>query len=200
MTKNNNIKTIIFSVIVGGIILIIGLALATTNKTQKEQTKATESTNSLVGKPLPDMQLTDKTGQPYPMQDLKGKNVVLFFSEGIMCYPACWDQIVAFGTDPRFNSGDTVALSVVTDKPSEWEQAKNKMPDIAKATILFDQGARASKQYGLLSSHSSMHAGEMPGHTYILIDKQGIVRDVYDDDKMAVNNDLVSQKISELNK
>lgn len=200
MTKNSNVKLIIYSAIVGVVILIIGLALATTSKTQKEQNQATDSTNSLVGKTLPDMQLTDKTGQLYSLENLKGKNVVLFFSEGIMCYPACWDQIVAFGTDPRFNSSDTIALSVVTDQPSEWEQAKSKMPDITKATILFDQGARASKQYGLLSAHSSMHAGEMPGHSYILIDKQGIVRDVYDDNKMAVNNDLISQKINEFNK
>ena len=93
-----------------------------------------------------------------------------------------------------------VALSVVIDSPQDWEQARSKMPDLAKATILFDSGARASKQYGLLSAHSSMHAGSMPGHTYIVIDKQGIVRDVYDDANMAVNNDILSKKIADLNK
>jgi len=196
MSKNNSVKLIIISVTALAVVFIMGLALSSTSKTKKEQTAATEATNSLVGKLLPDMQLTDKTGKVYSVADLKGKNAILFFSEGIMCYPACWDQIVAFGRDPRFNSQDTVALSIVIDSPQQWEQAKTKMPDLAKATILFDPNAKVSKQYGLLSAQSSMHAGSMPGHTYIIVDKKGVVREVFDDANMAVNNDKLFEMIS----
>ena len=97
--------------------------------------------------------------------------------------------MAAFGTDVRFNNQDTAALSVVIDQPQDWERAKEKMPDIAKASILFDRGAQVSRRFGFLSLNSSMHAGILPGHTYLLIDKQGIVRDVYDDANMGVNND-----------
>lgn len=196
MTKNNYTKLIVAGLI-GVAAVVVGAALMQTESRQKEQTKSGELAAGLIGQPLPAMQLTDKIGKPYALENLKGKNAVLFFNEGIMCYPACWNQIAAFGTDPRFNSPDTVAMSVVIDSPKDWEKAGEKMPDIAKATILFDQNAQASRQLGLLSAHSSMHAGSMPGHTYLLLDKQGVVREVFDDANMGVNNNLLMDKISE---
>lgn len=196
MTKKNNVAIFLFAGIAVLVVVIVGIVLKNTSDAQKQGTQAVESTNSLVGKPLPAMQLTDKNGQTYPLENLKGKNVVLFFNEGIRCYPACWDQIAAFGTDPRFNSPDTIALSVVVDRPADWEQAQSKMPDLAKAIMLFDNRGSVSKKLGLLSANSSMHSGSMPGHTYLLIDKQGIVRDIYDDANMATNNDLIYEKIS----
>lgn len=156
--------------------------------------------NSLVGKPMPITQLFDKDGKPYSLDGLKGKNVVLFFNEGVMCYPACWNQVAQLGTDSKLNNQDTVALSVVTDQPSQWQQALQKMPDLAKATILFDQGGNVSRSLGLLTVASSMHKGSSPGHSYIVLDKQGVVRFVYDDPNMAINNDMISQKIAALNK
>ena len=48
----------------------------------------TEQLNSLVGKPMPDIQLSDKDGKTYTPANFKGKNTVLFFNEGLMCYPA----------------------------------------------------------------------------------------------------------------
>jgi len=44
---------------------------------------------------------------------------------------------------------------------------------------------------------SSMHRGQFPGHTYVLIDKQGIVRFIKDDVQMAVRN---KELIAEVNK
>lgn len=195
MTKNNY-KELVIVGIIGAVALVISAALMQTSNKQKQETQGQELAGSLLGQPLPELQLRDKSGEAYPLQAMKGKNLVLFFNEGIMCYPACWNQIAAFGTDARFNSPDTAAFSVVIDSAKDWETAQQKMPDLAKATILFDQNAQASRQLGLLSAHSSMHAGSMPGHTYLLVDKQGLVREVFDDANMGVNNDLLMDKIS----
>jgi peroxiredoxin len=203
-----NKKTIVYIGLAGIVVVVIGIALSNTSKTAEQKQESVATTNNLVGKPLPDIQLKDKTGKIYELTSLKGKNVVLFFNEGLMCYPACWNQMASFATDPRFNSGDTVALSVVTDPAASWETASAKMPDLAKATILFDTASddpnahhgdatnTASYKLGMLSVGSSMHPGQSPGHTYILIDKQGIVREVMDDANMAVNNDQLIEKIS----
>ena len=155
--------------------------------------------NSLVGKPIPDIQLSDKDGKIYTAADFKGKNTVLFFNEGLMCYPACWNQIAAFGSDTRFNSDQIQAISVVVDSSNDWKTAVAKMPQLAKATTMFDTGASASKQLGLLTTASSMHKGSLPGHTYVVIDKEGIVRYVKDDPNMAIANDMLFGKIGELN-
>ena len=161
---------------------------------------ADASLNSLIGKPLPDIQLQDINGKVYTNASFKGKNTVLFFSEGLMCYPACWNQIAGFGTDPRFNTGEIQALSVLVDSSRDWQRAIDKMPELAKANTLFDVGGSVSGKLGLLSLPSSMHRGSLPGHTYIVLDKDGIVRYVDDDPNMAMANDWLIKKIAEFNK
>lgn len=194
MTKS--IKPFVYSGIAAAVIIIIGIALFNTNKTTEQKQEAVNTTNSLIGKPLPDIQLKDKDGKVYDLASLRGKNIVMFFNEGLMCYPACWNQMAALGADSRFNNNDTTALSVVTDSPQDWQKAIDKMPDLAKAITLFDQGATSSHHLGILAMGSSMHTGQLPGHTYIMIDKQGIVRDVFDDANMGVNNDALIEKLS----
>jgi len=157
-----------------------------------------EQLNSLVGKPLPDIQLSDKDGNKYGPADFKGKYTVLFFNEGLMCYPACWNQIASFGDDKRFNSGEIQAISVVADSSKEWKKAISQMPQLAEAKTMFDAGAAASRQLGMLTTDSSMHRGSLPGHTYVLADKEGIVRYVFDDPNMAMANDALFSKIGEL--
>ena len=154
--------------------------------------------NALIGKPMPAIQLTDKDGKAYTTADFKGKDTVLFFNEGLMCYPACWNQMAAFGSDQRFNSDQIQAISVVTDSAKDWQTAIAKMPQLAKAATMFDAGANASRQLGMLTTTSSMHRGSLPGHTYVLIDKEGIVRYVFDDPNMAIANDMLAAKIAEL--
>lgn len=158
------------------------------------------SPEELVGKPAPAFSLTDIDGNVYSPESLKGKNVVLFFNEGLMCYPACWNQIASFGKDARFNSGDTIALSVVVDPKKDWGQAIAKMPELAAAKTLFDDGGYASRAFSVLKTPSSMHYGTLPGHTYVVIDKTGIVRYVFDDPRMAIRNDEIFAKISAFNK
>lgn len=193
---HNSAKPLLFAGLAAIAVIMIGIALFNTGKTSEQKQEAIRTTNSLIGKPLPDIELRDKDGKDYDLSRIRGKNVVLFFNEGLMCYPACWNQMAAFGADPRFNSNDIIALSVVVDAPQDWQKAVDKMPDLARATTLFDTGAISSHHLGILSLGSSMHVGQLPGHTYIIVDKQGIVREVFDDAYMAVNNDKIFEMIS----
>ncbi len=152
--------------------------------------------NSLAGKQAPAFSLTDRDGKVYSSENLKGKNVVLFFNEGLMCYPACWNQIAAFGKDERFKSSDTIALSVVVDSKEDWQQAIDQMPELARAIVVFDSGAAISSRFGVLSTPSSMHPGSLPGHTFILIDKEGIVRHIFDDPNMSIHNEQLALEVS----
>jgi peroxiredoxin len=192
---NNTYKVFVWAGLIVLAVVVLAVALFNTSKTNEQKQQAVITTNDLIGKSLPEIELRDKEGQVFNPSDLKGKNVVLFFNEGLMCYPACWNQMAAFGTDPRFNSNDVAALSVITDSPQDWQKAIDKMPDLAKAVTLFDKGATSSHHLGILSMGSSMHTGQLPGHTYIMLDKQGIVRDVFDDANMGVNNDAIIQKM-----
>lgn len=152
--------------------------------------------NDLIGKPAPQFSLQDRNGVTYTNASLKGKNVVLFFNEGIMCYPACWNQMAALG---QLDSSNTVALSVVIDQPSDWESAVQKMPQLGNATVLFDTSKSVSEAYGMLTVNSSMHYGSYPGHTFVVIDKQGIVRYVFDDPDMGIDNSKIANELQSLN-
>ncbi|MEK7566458.1 MAG: redoxin domain-containing protein [Patescibacteria group bacterium] len=154
------------------------------------------SLDGLVGKPVLGFSLTDREGKIYSSENLKGKNYVLFFNEGLMCYPACWSQMAEFGKDERFNKEDLLAFSVVVDSKSQWQSAISKMPELARTKVLFDSGAIVSRKFNVLTVNSSMHYGSMPGHTYIVVDKSGVVRYVYDDPTMAINNDMLFIKIN----
>ncbi|MBI4363370.1 MAG: redoxin family protein [Candidatus Doudnabacteria bacterium] len=198
--NSNNIR-LTFGVLII-VLLFVGAGMLLF-KSQSKPRPVDESSHGqfdpLLDKPLPELDLYDKDGNVYTVESFKGKNVVLFFNEGIMCYPACWDQIAAFGTDERFNNDQTAAFSVVTDQPRDWERAQEKMPDLAKAKLLFDRGAAASRRLGMLDLPSSMHGGVMPGHTYIVLDKEGIVTYIHDDPAMGNNNDLIASKVGVTN-
>lgn len=195
MNKNNNNFFIIIAVIIAA---AIGLMIYSGGK-NKTSTPAAAPLNGLVNKPAPNFALADKDGKIYSLNELRGKNIILFFNEGLMCYPACWNQIVALAKDERFKNTDTVVLSVVVDSPEEWQKAIAQMPELAQATVVFDKDATVSKKLGMLKTTSSMHYGLFPGHTYVLIDKEGIVRYVFDDPNMGIHNDQLIAELEKLN-
>ncbi|MCL4366433.1 redoxin domain-containing protein [Patescibacteria group bacterium] len=182
------------TMLIGAIFLLSG------NSGQNSSTNqaANTSLNDLVGKNAPDFTLESYNGDKTTLSSLKGKNVVLFFSEGLMCYPACWDQIAAFGKDNQFNDKNTVVLTIVNDPKNDWKGAVEKMPELAQATVLLDTNKKVSIAYDMLSLPSSMHKGQLPGHTYVVIDKEGIVKFVKDDVQMAVRNQELIAEIDKL--
>ena len=160
---------------------------------------APEAPGLAVGKPVPPFSLRDRDGREFSSENLKGRNVVLFFTEGIMCYPSCWEQMASFAKDNRFAAASTTVLSVVVDRKEDWQYAIAKMPALGEALIAFDTDRSVSREFGMLIQSSSMHYGSYPGHSYVLIDKQGIVRYIFDDPMMAINNDRILGEIKKLN-
>lgn len=169
-----------------------------TQKGSQASPSASLTAHSLMGKKAPDFELEDFEGQRVSLKSLEGKTVVLFFSEGLMCYPACWDQMAKLGLDPRFNNETTIAYSIIVDQKSQWQKAFEKMPPLRQTKVLFDVYASASRDFETLNLPSSMHPGRIPGHTYFIIDKEGIVRYFYDDPQMGIRNDLLFEEIKKI--
>ncbi|KKQ67117.1 MAG: Alkyl hydroperoxide reductase/ Thiol specific antioxidant/ Mal allergen [Candidatus Daviesbacteria bacterium GW2011_GWA2_38_24] len=178
----------------GAVFLLSG----SSNEGSSSNQAANTPINDLVGKPAPDFTLESYNGDKMTLSSLKGKNVILFFSEGLMCYPACWDQIAAFGKGQEFTDKNTVVLTIVNDPKNDWKGAIEKMPELAGATVLLDTDKKVSIAYNMLSLPSSMHKGQLPGHTYVVVDKDGIVRYVKDDVQMAVRNQELIAEIDKL--
>lgn len=185
---------ITIAVLVGA--FVTATILSSTSTTEKKNGGTDFA--QLIGKPAPDFTLKGLDGKPYTLSKWRGKKIVLFFNEGIMCYPACWNQIAALGTDKALNSGDVISASIVPDAASNWTNAIRKMPDLAKGITLLDTDNAVSRSYGTVSLASSMHKGVKPGHTYIIVDKKGIIRFTKDDPSMSNNNELLRKEVSKL--
>ncbi len=151
-----------------------------------------------VGKKAPMFRLENISASTVNLNDYKGKVVVLFFNEGSMCYPACWDQLKSLANDPRFSTDKVATFSIVGDSRGEWQEIIKKVSELANAKLLFDTTKAVSSAYDVLSLPSSMHRGSSPGHTFFVIDKEGIVRYTLDDQNMVIDNDKIFGEVQRL--
>ncbi len=139
---------------------IIGAMMYTARDTQNTATRV-----------APDFTLTDTSGRSVHLADYRGRNVVLYFSEGTGCQ-ACLTQM---GDIERHASDFTAAN--VTVLPIVMNTADQIRQDMAangvRTPFLLDSTGQVSKEYDTLGK--GMHAG-LPGHGFILIDAGGTQR------------------------
>ncbi len=184
-------------VIVGAFLVFVEFGGQKTPATQATKLPTT-SLEALVGKQAPDFNLQGLDGKPQSLSSWRGKKVVLFFNEGIICYPACWNQMAALGADKQLNSESVVSASIVPDSKDNWMAAIRKMPELGQGSILFDTSTSVSNEYDVLNLPSSMHKGMKPGHTYVIIDTKGIVRYTKDDPTMGINNSTLNAEVAKI--
>lgn len=200
-----NKKAILATIVIGVIAGFLAYGLSPSgdkgaNGSPLDASSPTErlSFRDVVGQKAPDFRLESIDGKTIKLSDYKGKNVVLFFTEGSMCYPACWDQMAEFANDNRFNSDSVVVFSITPDPKSEWKQIVQKVPKLSGAKILFDTTKAVSSSYDVLNLPSSMHRGSFPGHTYFIVDKEGVIRYSLDDPRMSIQNDKLADELKKL--
>src|SRR3990167_2035077 len=117
------------------IAVMFGAASLVKTGSKEEPAKKQISLSGMVGKPAPDFSLQNQKGQTFRLSEMRGKKTVLFFNEGIMCYPACWNQMAALGSDAALNNSEVASVSIVTDSQKQWTSAFAKMPELNKGKI-----------------------------------------------------------------
>lgn len=125
------------------------------------------------GATAPAFTLASSTGGQLDLASLRGKSVLLYFQEGLSCQP-CWDQIA----DLEKQSADVKAAGVdqvvsVTTDPVDL--ITRKTSDMKLSTpVLSDPDLAVSKQYD--ANSYGMMGTSRDGHTFILVDKEGVIR------------------------
>lgn len=208
-------KTLVYAIIII-LILVIGISfLMNISSDSKSSKNSGVSGNSIkdhhgtavkqssqtvkIGENAPDFNLKDVNGDTVKLSDYKGKNLVIFFNEGSMCYPSCWNQMLALAMDKRFNNENSATIAIVIDSKQQWEKIiAEKEPKMSAVKILLDTNKKVSLEYGALFMESSMHKGSFPGHSYFVIDKEGTLRYILDDPKMKINNDVLANELKKL--
>ena len=117
----------------------------------------------------PDFTLNDTSGQRVQLADLRGRKVLLYFSEGAGCQ-SCLVQMAQIEEDPRFAKAGVTVLPIVMN--TREQITRDMAANGVRTPFLLDDGT-VSKAYGTLGK--GMHAG-LPGHSFVLIDKAGVQR------------------------
>lgn len=143
---------------VGVTVAVIGI-VAAMMLTSRQQT-------SSVARVAPDFTLTNTAGAAVSLSGLRGKNVLLYFSEGAGCQ-ACLVQMNQIENDPAFAAAGLAVLPIVMNTKDQItaDMATNGV----RTPFLLDDGS-VSTAYGTIGK--GMHAG-LPGHSFVLIDKAG---------------------------
>ena len=136
---------------------------------------ATSATMPAVGSPAPDFTLPSTAGTDVTLSSLRGKNVLIAFFP-LAFTSTCTDELLCFTEDfGAFQVADTVVLPISVDSIPTLREFKAK--EWIAVELLSDFKREVSRRYGTLHE-DKFHTNR----SYILIDRNGIVRWTYAED------------------
>ena len=104
------------------------------------------------------------------LASLRGKRVLLYFQEGIMCQP-CWDQLKDIeANSERFRALGIGAVVAITTDPLDALKQKAALERLS-TPVLSDPDLSVSRAYD--ANSYGMMGRSRDGHTFILVDRDG---------------------------
>jgi peroxiredoxin len=136
---------------------------------------ATAPTMPAVSSPAPDFTLPSTAGTDVTLSALRGKNVLIAFFP-LAFTSTCTAELVCFTEDfDSFQSEGTMVLPISVDAVPSLREFKGK--EQISVELLSDFKREVSRRYGTLLE-DKFHTNR----SYILIDRNGIVRWTYAED------------------
>ena len=119
----------------------------------------------------PPFTLASTDGSNVSLSDYAGRNVLLYFNEGVGC-DACFYQTVEL--EKRAADLDATGITVLPVVMNPLDQVRSELVRFGITTpYLIDADGRVSRDYGVMGK--GMHAN-LPGHGFVLIDGEGEIR------------------------
>lgn len=119
----------------------------------------------------PAFTLASTDGGTVSLSDYRGRNVLLYFNEGVGC-DACFTQTVELERNADALEEEDIELVPIVVNPVPEVRSTLEAFGI-RTPYLIDEGARVSAAYGVLGT--GMHPG-VPGHSFVLVDAAGRIR------------------------
>lgn len=120
----------------------------------------------VVTRVAPDFTLPGSDGSSVTLSALRGKPVLLFFSEGAGC-DACLVQMQKIEQDPAFAARGITVVPIVMNTADQINADRQRFQ--VKSAFYLDNGT-VSKEYNALGK--GMHP-ELPGHGFVLVNSAG---------------------------
>jgi peroxiredoxin Q/BCP len=135
-----------------------------------------------VGHTAPDFSLADRAGKTVRLSDFRGRKAVVLYFYPKDDTPGCTKESCAFRDQYQdFQDAGAEVIGVSSDSEASHEKfaAKYRLP----FTLLTDRGGAVRKQYGVPAT-----LGLLPGRVTFVIDRQGIVRHVFNSQFQATQH------------
>ena len=147
-----------------GLLLVAGVITAgLLSSKPQDQTAATPT-------PAPTFTLTDTTGATVDLAALRGRNVILYFSEGAGCQSCLLQMAQIEAQQAKFDEANITVLPIVMNTRDQI--TADMSANNVKTPFLLDDGT-VSTEYGTIGR--GMHAG-LPGHSFVVVDSEGMQR------------------------
>lgn len=162
----------VVSIIVGTTFLLAGIVVLSSSQAKK--TGPQPVNRALTGQPAPDFTLPSTDGRTIHLADYRGKqNVLLYFHEGLSCEP-CIRQVPELEKDlPDLQTLNVVPFSIAFDSTQDLKQAMDRVGATAIPSLSY-AAAQTEVDYDL--TKNSMAIGRRAGHTFVLVDKTGVIQ------------------------
>lgn len=123
-------------------------------------------TQQVATRVAPDFTLPGSDGSSVTLSALRGKPVLLYFSEGAGC-DACLVQMQKIEQDPAFAARGVTVVPIVMNTAAQINADRQRLE--VRSAFYLDDGT-VSKEYDVLGK--GMHAG-LPGHGFVLVNPAG---------------------------
>ena len=134
-----------------------------------------------VGDRAPDFSLPDRTGKTVHLSDFRGKPVVLYFYPKDDT-PGCTKEACAFRDSfEAFKDAGAEVVGVSSDSGESHQKFAEKFH--LPFTLVSDAGGNVRKRYGVPAT-----LGLLPGRVTFVIDRDGIVRHVFNSQLQATKH------------
>jgi peroxiredoxin Q/BCP len=135
-----------------------------------------------VGDTAPDFSLPDRSGRMVRLGDYRGKRAVVLYFYPKDDTPGCTKEACAF-RDQYQDFTDAGAEVIGVSSDSEASHAKFSEKHELPFTLVSDRGGAVRKRYGIPAT-----LGLLPGRVTFVIDRQGVVRHVFNSQLQATRH------------
>ena len=135
-----------------------------------------------VGDRAPDFALPDRNGRTVRLGDYRGKKAVVLYFYPKDDTPGCTKEACAFRDqyqDLQDAGAEVIGVSSDGEAAHEKFATKYRLPFV----LLADRGGTVRKQYGVPAT-----LGLLPGRVTFVIDRQGVVRHVFNSQFQATKH------------
>ena len=144
------------------------------------------------GDKLPDFTLPDQNGEPFDIREVRGEHILVIYFYPKDDTPGCTKEACSFRDQfEDLTDKGAYVIGISSDSPESHEQFKKKYQ--LPFTLLSDQDKEVRNLFGVPTSLM----GLLPGRVTYIIDRNGLIRQVFNSQLNAEQHVEEASKVIE---